>query len=773
MNHNEGSCPFTGQSTKCPVTNDNDQFSAKDFDAFDKPYQLDPALALEWSRDKAPVFYSEKMGYWIVSRYDDIKTVFRDPVLFSARNVLEKITPATPEATQVLKDYNYNMSRTLVNEDEPAHMERRRVLIDHFLPENLAPKEEMIRRLTREKVDEFIESGRVDLVDGLLHEVPLLVALHFLGVPEDEIAKLKTFSVAHSVNTWGKPTDEQQIGIAHDVGQFWQYAGEIIEKMRADTNGEGWMHYTIKKNAEMPDIVPDSYVHSMMMAIIVAAHETTSLASANMFRTLLTHREAWDDICADPNLIPNAVEECLRFAGSIVAWRRETTAPTTLAGINLPEGAKLLIVQASGNRDERYFENGNDFDIYRDNTTDHLTFGYGAHQCMGKNIARMEMRIFLEELTRRIPHMRLAEQEFSYPPSTSFRGPEKVWVEWDPTLNPESIETNSEGRIVNFSVGAPQKQNIARRVKIVKVRKEADDILSVVLADARGRPLPKWSPGAHVEIISGGYSRKYSLSGKNDSNAYQLAILKEENGKGGSQYFHGNLHESMELKLRGPSNCFHLDKTASHYILVAGGIGITPIIAMADHLKEMGKSYHIHYAGQASSKMAFLDRLATEHKGNYTIYAKDEGKRVDLSSLTTNMAKGSQIYACGPQRMIEALLFLTKDLPDNTLFYEYFSGVNTVLDPEREQSFDVELLDSGITFTVKNTQTLLEAIESVGIDIVSDCKEGLCGSCEVLVSEGDVDHRDTVLTNSERKSNTRMMVCCSRAIKGSKLKLNL
>lgn len=773
MNHHEGGCPFSSQSNKCPITNVNEKISANNFDAFDQPYQLDPALALEWSRDKAPVFYSEKMGYWIVSRYEDIKTVFRDPILFSARNVLEKITPATAEAKQVLKSYNYNMSRTLVNEDEPQHMERRRALINHFLPDNLAPKEEMIRRLTREKVDEFIKSGRVDLVGALLHEVPLLVALHFLGVPENEIAKLKTFSVAHSVNTWGKPTDEQQIGIAHDVGQFWQYAGEVIEKMRADIDGEGWMHYTIKKNAEIPDIVPDSYVHSMMMAIIVAAHETTSLASANMFRTLLTHREAWDDICANPNLIPNAVEECLRYAGSIVAWRRETTAPTTLAGIALPEGAKLLIVQASGNRDERYFENGNDFDIYRSNTTDHLTFGYGAHQCMGKNIARMEMRIFLEEITRRIPHMYLAEQEFSYPPSTSFRGPEELWVEWDINLNPENIKSNIQDSVVNFEVGPPQTQNVSRRVKISKIRKEADDILGILLSDARGRPLPKWSAGAHVEIISGGYSRKYSLSGKSDSNYYQLAILKEKNGKGGSQYFHDNLYEGMELELRGPSNCFHLDKKASNYILIAGGIGITPIIAMADCLKKMGKSYHIHYAGKESPKMAFLNRIASEHKGNFTTYESNKGNRVDLQSLVANIAQSSQIYACGPQRMIDALSILTQDLPDASLFYEYFSGVNTVLDPEKEEPFDVELLDSGLTFTVKNTQTLLEAIESVGIDIVSDCKEGLCGSCEVSVSDGYIDHRDIVLTNSERESNTRMMTCCSRAIKGSKLKLNL
>ncbi len=783
-------CPFSGQASKCPITNDNGSFDPKHFNAFDTSYQLDPASALRWSRDNLPVFYSEEMGYWIVSRYDDIKTVFRDPILFSARNVLQKITPATPEAIQVLKGYDYGMDRTLVNEDEPAHMERRRVLMDHFLPENLAGKEAMIRRLTQEKVDQFIDSGRVDLIEGLLYEVPLLVALHFLGVPEDEIAKLRTFSVAHSINTWGKPTKEQQIDIAHDVGQFWQYAGKIIEKMRAEPNGKGWMHHTIRKNKELPDVVPDSYVHSMMMAIIVAAHETTSLASANMFRTLLTHREAWEDICADPSLIPNAVEECLRYAGSIVAWRRETTAPTTLNGVQLPKGAKLLIVQASGNRDERHFENGDDFDIYRDNTAEHLTFGYGAHQCMGKNIARMEMRIFLEEISRRIPHLQLAEQDFIYTPSTSFRGPEAVWVEWDPAQNPERTNSQIKEQVVHFAVGAPQTQDVARRVKVVAIEKEADNILSVVLSDARGRALPNWSAGAHVEIVSGGFNRKYSLCGKsstsrtssdhnssdhtNDNTShYKLAILKEKNGKGGSQYFHDHLREGMTLKLRGPSNRFHLDKTAAHYMLIAGGIGITPILAMADYLKDIGKPYHIHYAGKAFSKMAFVKRLETDHQEQFTLYVKSTGQRADLAHLIENLPQDAQIYACGPERMIEELVMLTEDLPEDSLFYEYFSGTDTLLDPEKEQAFDVELMDSGLQLTVNHTQTLLDALESAGIDIASDCREGLCGSCEVLVADGNIEHRDAVLTRAERAANTRMMACCSRAQNGATLKLSL
>ena len=262
VQHNSASAPLRpedGSATtggQCPFAQ-----KAAEFDAFSGPYQLDPAAALRWSREQLPVFFSPKLGYWVVSRYDDIKAVFRDNILFSPRNVLEKITPATPEAMQVLNGYGYAMSRTMVNEDEPAHMKRWRVLMRHFLPENLEANQEMVRKLTHEKMDAFIDSGRVDLVDAMLYKVPLNVALHFLGVPEDDIAVLRNFSVAHSVNIWGKPTDAQQVAIAHDVGRFWNYAGKIIEKIKDEPNGAGWMHETIRKNAEMPDIVPDSYVH--------------------------------------------------------------------------------------------------------------------------------------------------------------------------------------------------------------------------------------------------------------------------------------------------------------------------------------------------------------------------------------------------------------------------------------------------------------------------------------------------------------------------------
>ncbi|MCL2533452.1 MAG: cytochrome P450, partial [Nocardiaceae bacterium] len=351
------------QNTGCPVS-----ANAAAFDPFVGPYQVDPAASLRWSRDEEPVFYSPELGYWVVTRYEDVKAVFRDNILFSPSIALEKITPVSDEATSTLAKYDYAMSRTLVNEDEPAHMPRRRVLMDPFTPKELVHHEPMVRRLTREYVDRIVETGRADLVDEMLWEVPLTVALHFLGVPEEDMDELRSYSIAHTVNTWGRPAVEEQVAVAEAVGKFWQYAGQVLDKMRKDPSGHGWMPFGIRVQQEQPDVVTDSYLHSMMMAGIVAAHETTANASANAFRLLLENRSVWEEICADPSLIPNAVEECLRHSGSVAAWRRLVTDDTTIGGIDIPKGSKLLIVTSSANHDERHFDNADDFDIRRENS---------------------------------------------------------------------------------------------------------------------------------------------------------------------------------------------------------------------------------------------------------------------------------------------------------------------------------------------------------------------------------------------------------------------
>lgn len=767
-------CPVNHASqelspTGCPVSKD-----AAGFDPFSDAYLQNPAAMLKWAREEEPVFYSPVLKYWVVTRYDDVKAVFRDHLLFSPAIALEKITPAPPEAAEILKRYGYAMNRTMVNEDEPDHMERRRLLIGAFLPEALAKHEPAVRRLASQYIDRFIDKGRVDLVGEMFNEIPLTVALHFLGVSDEDSAQLRQFALAHTLNTWGRPTPEEQLDIAESVGRFWQTAQTILDQMRANPDGEGWMYETIRQHLKHPEIVTESYMRSMMMAILAAGHETTAKATANAFFTLLSDRSKWEEICENPALIPNAVEECLRVAGSVIAWRRITTAETTVGGVQIPKGARLLLVQASANFDPRHFENAEQIDLYRDNAVEHLTFGYGAHQCMGKNMGRMEVRVFLEEFTRRLPHIRLVEgQKLRYLSNTSFRGPDELWVEWDPERNPERTDLSVLETHLSFKIGAPLKDEITRSVVVRERHLEAQGMVRLVLADAHGRPLPNWSAGSHVDLIAGAFRRKYSLCGASkDKSTYEVVILREANGRGGSRYLFDEVKEGDQIRIAGPRNLFRLDESAQHYILIAGGIGITPMIAMADQLKSMGKSYALHYAGRSRESMSLLSRVMEAHGPHLNLHIGAEGQRMQLETMLSKPGKDTQVYACGPSRLIDALQIVAEKWPQGILHYEYFNAESSLLDPENEHAFEVYLQDSNLNVKVAADQTLLEALQSAGLDVPCDCGEGLCGTCEVRVLDGEVDHRDKVLSKVERAANQRMMACCSRA-KGRQVTLSL
>jgi len=753
---------------QCPFhARDDIDERARCFDMFGPEYQRDPAESLKDFRAEKPIFFSEKMNYWIVTRYEDIKTIFRDPVLFSARNALEKFTDTSKEANDILASYNYAMNKTLVNEDEPIHMERRRELLDAFAAPNLEALRDTTRALVTEHTDRFIHKGRVDLVSTILWEVPIVIALKFLGVSDDDIASLQRFGVAHKVNTWGRPDPAEQIHVATMVGKFWHYSGQVLERMKANTGDQkGWMYDMIRKNRSNPRVVTDNYLHSMMMAILVAAHETTATATANAIRHLLSRPNLWKKLHDQPHMIPAAVEECLRFSGPIVAWRREATQDTEISGVKIARGDKLFLVMASANRDADHFENPDMLDIQRDNASEHLSFGYGAHQCLGRNIGRLEMCVIIEELTRRIPYLELEKQEFTNLPNTSFHGPESLWVRWNPnTVNRADREPTV------FPIGNPDKKAIYRNTRVVMIRDVAWGIKEITLETADPElPLPAWSPGAHIELIlPNGLERKYSLCPARSADQYVIAIKREQDSAGGSKWLHDHLAPGMEIKIRGPKSFFRLDPAARNCLLIAGGIGITPILSMAARLAREGRNYSLIYCGRQRDSMAYLDKVQQLHD-QAQIHISTETGRADFDAILKQLPRGSHIYACGPETMLDALERLA-GVYQLGLSFELFSSSSSVLNPELEEPFNVELVDTGKTYRVPRDQTLLQVLLENGVDVPNDCEEGLCGSCEVVVLDGNVEHRDKVLTASERAAGNRMMTCCSRGKGTLKIKL--
>ncbi len=193
---------------------------------------------------------------------------------------------------------------------------------------------------------------------------------------------------------------------------------------------------------------------------------------------------------------------------------------------------------------------------------------------------------------------------------------------------------------------------------------------------------------------------------------------------------------------------------------------------MADRLKLLGKKYIIHYAGKSKSSMAMREKLMLNHAGHLNMYSKQDGERLSLHATTRDVSEGQQVYACGPERLLDELETIAADWPENVLHIERFSAQNSALNPDDEHEFNVMLKDSDITVRVKADQTILDALLSVGIDAPHDCREGICGTCEVAVLDGEIDHRDHVLTIQEKNALDRMMICCSRA-KGSDIEIAL
>lgn len=309
---------------------------------------------------------------------------------------------------------------------------------------------------------------------------------------------------------------------------------------------------------------------------------------------------------------------------------------------------------------------------------------------------------------------------------------------------------------------------IELRLIVSRRRLAADGVVVLELRDRKGMELPAWAPGAHTDVmLPGGLVRQYSLSGDpQDQAMWRIGVLREPKSRGGSAAVHDLLLEGTEVDVRGPRNNFEL-VASPRYVFVAGGIGITPILPMIVAASRAGATWELHYGGRSRSSMAFLDELAAadgDGGSRVVLYPQDEVGRIDLDRALGSVTPNTQLYCCGPEPLLMAVEERTDSAgwPSGSLHVERFAPKDQG-EPASSGSFEVELAFSGRTVTVTPDQTVLEAVEAAGVWVLSSCKEGTCGTCETQVIEGEVDHRDSLLTPEERAANKTMYICVSRA----------
>lgn len=409
-------------SSGCPVTRLSDAFhlSNEELEAVFRKARAD-----------SPVTFLPDIGFWAITKYDDIKTVLGDKKKFSSEITLEPLNPLFPKVRRLLAERGFSPRPTLSNNERADHARIRKNVQVAFSPKRNKTLEPYIRQLVNDAIDEFVADKQADLVRQLVYELPALVLFKLLGISKSDVQTIKMWADSRLILSFGRPSLEEQLVAARHLADYWDYCLELVQQ-RLTSPQDDLPSDLLAVRAGDDSILTIEDINNVVFGLLLAGHETTTNMSGNAILSLLENPESWNAITSDAGLIPNAIEECLRYRSSVVAWRRLAKTDVQLSGVDISAGSRLLCFMSSGNRDESVFEGGEDLDIGRENARSHIAFGFGRHFCLGAPLARLELIIILEELTKRLPGLKLTKDQSLTPvEAVQFRGPKELWVEWD------------------------------------------------------------------------------------------------------------------------------------------------------------------------------------------------------------------------------------------------------------------------------------------------------------------------------------------------------
>lgn len=307
-------------------------------------------------------------------------------------------------------------------------------------------------------------------------------------------------------------------------------------------------------------------------------------------------------------------------------------------------------------------------------------------------------------------------------------------------------------------------------LKVVRKVPEAENVVSLELADPTGKELPAFTAGAHVDVeIRPGLIRQYSLYGDpEERRRYRVAVLRTETSRGGSVTVHQSLRQGDTVRVSVPRNHFPLSDGEHPSVLLAGGIGITPLYGMARALNRRGADFELHYCARSEARCAFLGALQdADYADRVRFYLTGQSPdyRLDLDSVMSNAAPNAHFYVCGPARFIDQVLETGRrhGIDEERLHREFFAPPEPAADADPDGAFQVRLERSGRTLAVPADKTIAETLKDNGVDVELSCEQGVCGTCLTALLEGEADHRDFYQTEAEQAANEQIALCCSRA----------
>lgn len=733
---------------KCPV--------AHSFDAMADDYYIDPAKYLQKFSVETPTFFYPHMNAWIVTRYDDAFEVLTDWQRFSS--TANSAEMEVPEEYQDIIS-NELMSRIILGSDPEGHTVSRGVAQLGFLQADMEALQPEIEARAHRIIDGFEQNGAGNLIEEYCLELTTQTILAHLGLGYEDAEFIEQmrddfFMVLSSAH---EPLEEPL------RSQVWsRYVAsnirmrEIVESRRNSNERDLISMMAKQKNPDGTYILDADQIAIHVTEFASAGTDTTAQAMANAILFLQENPEAKQDALWEPENWPRVFEETIRRRNSSTFTARLAKEDVTIGDVEIKAGDRVLVALTGANTDPQHTPNPFDFDIHRPDPEDHLGFSTGRHKCLGNPLARVQGPTGLKVLYERLPSITVDDPDaLDFIKFALLPARRSLWGHWDLA----DIERSKQAQVRTLNL------NVAER------REEADGVISLKLVHPDGGALPPWKPGAHIDLHlpaideeGNDIVRQYSLSGDpQDTSYYRVGVLKEIAGRGGSETIHDQVHEGDTIMVSWPRNNFHFAQS-DHYLFIAGGIGITPILPMIREAEKVGKDWQLIYGGRSRTTMAFLDELQA-YGDRITLVPSDQMGNIDLPSLLGDAQDHTLIYCCGPEGLLNAVETQSDHWPKNSLRLERFAPKTIVRDFE-DTSFEVEFSETGRTIEVAADESILDAATNAGLTVISSCKTGTCGTCETSIVSGAVDHRDSILTDDEQAENETMMICVSRAAQG-------